>query len=538
VTDRAPALQIGIVLGVVALGHLSLVPNVADLDGFYHIGHAASYLERSIFDTSLPWATRSVIGDIGGDLWWGFHMLLVPFSVLGVSAGLHVAGLLLTVLLGLTVFEVLRRHDVAGAGWWTAVFLLAVPNVFFRYLMVRPHVISLAAAVLLASALVRGRWWHVLLLSALVSWVHLSLFWMPPLLAIAYGVVRIPVTVFLGPDDPDTGVSIRRAVPAAFAGVALGWLLRPDALATASLLNVQLIQLFAQKATDQPLTFAAELSPIGPAELVRTSWSFAAAWTATLGVVGWAAARGRLARLGQARATFVVLSLVVSAAFLGLALVSARRALEQWVAFGALAMPFAWALARPAEDRSAVPGDSAVPAIPQRWPAQGPRIALAAFLLAHLVWGVQRHILNRDLVSFPTDTLRGVASYLAENSEPGEPVFHARWDNFGPLFARNRSNRYLGGMDPIFQYAHDPRSYWEFFFLSADLTTEWTCDAYPCAAGTATDTHQALLEHFGTRWVVVEPYRNPRFTLYLLNDPRYEVAFESENAALFEVLPE
>ncbi|NJO54113.1 MAG: HyaD/HybD family hydrogenase maturation endopeptidase [Bacteroidales bacterium] len=51
-------------------------------------------------------------------------------------------------------------------------------------------------------------------------------------------------------------------------------------------------------------------------------------------------------------------------------------------------------------------------------------------------------------------------------------------------------------------------------------------------AGVATDTREALVEHFGTRWVVVEPSRNPRFALYLLNDPRYRLAFESEAGGL------
>jgi hypothetical protein len=46
----------------------------------------------------------------------------------------------------------------------------------------------------------------------------------------------------------------------------------------------------------------------------------------------------------------------------------------------------------------------------------------------------------------------------------------------------------------------------------------------------------ALREHFGARWVVVEPVRNPRFTLYLLNDSRYRLAHETLREAVFEVL--
>jgi hypothetical protein len=517
--DRASALPFVTLLAVVGLGHLSLFPNVADLDGFYHIGHASAYLDGSPFDTSLQWATRSIIGDRGGDLWWGFHVLLMPFAALaGVAAGMQLAAAALTALLGCTVLLVLRRHGIPGAGWWAAIFLLAVPNIFYRHLMLRPHVISLAAAIALLSVLVRGRWWQVTLLSAAISWVHLSLFWMPLGIALAYSVVRIPVTVWFGRESPDTGVSLRLAVPAAILGVTAGWLLRPDAMATAGLLNVQLVQLFTQKTLNQPLTFAAELSPASLAELANTSGLFITAWLTTLGVVGYRLLSGRLDALGQARATLLFAALAISVFFFGLTLISARRAMEQWIAFGFLSLPLVWGLS------GALRGA-------RKW-------AVASLLVLHLGWAGYRHSLNVSLVAFPATTMQEVSGFLSEESDPGDLVFHTRWDNFGPLFAWNRTNVYLGGMDPIFQFTHDPQAFWEFFFLSADLTTEWTCNAYPCATGVALDTHLVLREHFGARWVVVEPRRNPRLTLYLLNDPRYELALETQRESVFEVLPE
>lgn len=520
VKDRASALPFATIALVVALGHLTLFPNVADLDGFYHIGHAKAYLEGSLFDTSLPWATQSIIGDLGGDLWWGFHVLLLPFAALGgVALGVRAAALTLTLTLGLTVLWVLRRHGVAWAGGWAALFLVAAPNVSFRYLMLRPHVVSLAAAVALLSVLVRGRWWHVVLLSAFISWVHLGLFWMAPGIAVAYAVARIPVTVGLGRESPDTGVPLRQALPAAFAGSMIGWLLRPDALVTAGLLNVQLIQLFTQKATGAPLTFAAELSPLGIEELLRTTWLFAVVWVGAGATFVWAASRDRLGSLGQEKATLLVSALLVSVVFLGLTLVSARRAMEQWTAFGFLVLPFVATLLPPTKGR------------------RTPRIATAVVLATYLAWGAWRHTLNVSEVAFPADSLQEAAEFLADRSEPGDVVFHAKWDNFGPLLAHNRTNHYLSGMDPIFQFAHDPGAYWEFFYMSADVNVAWTCNAFPCVSGVATDSYEVLRDHFGARWVLVEPRRNPRLTLHLLNDPRFFLVLETPREAVFEILP-
>jgi hypothetical protein len=528
VTERRPSRAVWVVLLVVAAGHVSLFPRVADLDGFYHVGHAAAYLDGSFFDTSLPWATKSVIGDVGADLWWGFHVLLAPIALVedpGVAISL--GALLLTTILGLTVYWVFHRHGVSGAGWWAAAFLVAVPNVFFRYLMLRPHVLTIAVSIALLSLLVRGRWWHVLLLSALVSWLHLTLFWMAPGLVAAYALTRIPLVIATDPEEGDHSVPLAPAFGAAVLGTLLGWLLRPHPLATASLLDVQLIRLFAQKATEEPLLFAPELLPIGVAEIVRTAWLFAALWIASIALTVRGLGRGLVGRLGLERSTLLLAAGLVSSAFLALAILSARRAMVQWVAFGFLTLPFAWM----AMDR----GRGLAGVIGRRR-----RTALAAAIVlatTHLAWAGWRHALNLSRVAFPGDAFEEVASFLAGASEPGDVVFHGRWDNFAPLFAHNRVNRYLGGMDPIFQFVHDSRSYWEYFYLSADINVEWTCDAYPCPTGVATDSYTVIRDHFGARWVVVEPRRNPRLSLHLLEDTRYELAFETQREAVFEVLP-
>ena len=578
-SERAPALPFLALAAAVVAGHLSLYPRVADLDGFYHVGHALAYLEGSPLDTSLPWATQSIIGDLGGDLWWGFHVLLMPLAALaGVEWGVRIAGLLLTAVLGASVLWVLRRHAIPGAGWWSALFLIAVPNVFYRHLMVRPHVLSLAASLALLSVLVRGRWWQVVALSAGIAWVHLSLFWIAPAIAVVYALARIVVTVGAPPVADGEGVPPFAAVASAVGGAALGWAARPDAVAALSLLNIQLVELFAVKALDLPLSFAAELQPYGLLELLQSSWSFALLWlvagcavlartisgetgaTASASDGDTASGAGEPSSAAGSRsfspqreetppfrrevATLVVASAILSTVFLSLTLTSARRAMEQWVGFGFLLVPLAgtvFAHRRPGRSKAASEGfvreDGARPRpFPDDAKLRLVRGAAALLLVAHLGWGAWRHSLNVSVVAFRGDTLREVAEFLAASSDPGEIVFHARWDNFGPLFAHNRANRYLGGMDPIFFYAHDPASYWEFFFLSADATQEYTCDAYPCAEGTATDTHRVLMDHFGTRWVVVEPYRNPRLSLYLLNDDRYGLALETQHAAVFEVL--
>ncbi len=507
-------------LAVLVLAHGSLAPFVADADSFYHMGHAAHYAGAGVFDTAFPWATASVIGDLGSDLWWGYHMVLLPFASLpGVVDGIRAAAFVSTSLLAAAVWWVLRRHAVQGAGWWTALFLAASPNVLYRYLMVRPHVLSLALALLLLSFLVRGRRWHLVLISTAITWLHVSLFWMAPGIVAAYALSRALVPASStggGTKEPaDQGVPFLQSVGAVLVGTLVGAVLRPHPLATAELAWIQIVQLFAVKGSDRPLLFATELQPLPVLELVRSSWSFLVVWASALVAAwGWRDAGA----FPRAERRMTVAAALIAAVFLALTLASARRALVEFTAFGFLLLPLAWTHLVPAGARRRV----------------APTLGL--LLVVHLAWGVHRHQLNARLVAQAPDRMAEVAGWLAANSEPGDVVFHAHWDNFGPLFARNRFNRYLGGMDPIFQYAHDPGLYWEYFFLSADATTEYTCDAFPCYEGEATATWPAVRHHFGARWVVVEPARNPKLTRFLEEQELFRPVLRTQREIVFEVL--
>lgn len=513
--------DLALLAALVAAVHLTLFPRLASLDAFYHMGHAAHYLDAGPFDAAFPWATQSVIGAVGADLWWGFHVVLIPFALLGDPAlGGAAAAVVLTGVLALTVHRILAAFAVAAPGIWTALFLVAVPNVLYRFSMVRPHVLSLAAALVVLAALVRGRHRMAGVAAGLITWLHLSLFWMAPGILCAWALA----SAVEGRGLRGRVRSVAAAAGWVLLGSVAGWLLRPNPMGAADLAWIQIVELFAEKSGEQPIPFAVELRPLPARELVRTSWLFLGVWTAALVSAPFLLARSRRTAPDPAeghpapRRLAVVVALLCSLAFLVLALASARRAQVEWVAFGFLAIPLLHGLIEGADLRRRL------------------RLAGVALLLVHLPWVAWRHTLNSRLVAFPPDLLAGASFWLAANSAPGDVVFHAKWDNFGPLFARNRTNRYLSGMDPIFFYRHDPERYWEFFFLSADATTEYTCDAFPCASGVATGTHEAIRDHFGARWVVVEPQRNPRLTQWLHGAEGFRLGVDTGRELVFEVM--
>jgi hypothetical protein len=511
------------VVGIVFLFHLLLAPKIADVDAFYHVGHAAHYLRVGPFDTAFPWTAFSVVGTEGADMWWGFHLALMPFALYDdVAAGIGVAGLVLTTVLLGGVWWIAHRHRLVGAGLWPLFFFLAVPNVLYRYVMVRPETVSLLLCLVLVSLLARGRVWALALASAGVTFFHLSMFWLPPgILAtwlVAGAVDRLAVR--------SAGEERRSwwwVALAVVGGTAVGWLVRPHPLAAANLAWVQIGELLRVKAEggEAPLTFAVSLAPLDVVTLLRMAGAMLVAWLGSVVLaVAALARRPRLRAVPAPERRLLWTAHLLAAAFLVMTLVVARRSLVQWEAFAVLGLALtlthlAWDVAR----RRVV-------------------YAIAVGLVALLPWSVYRHVVNVRFVATPPDYLEEVAVWLREHSKPGDLVFNTHWDQFPSLFARDRVNRYVGGMDPIFQYAYDPTLYWQFHYLSTDRMTEQTCGTYPCTPEATVDTWDALAHEFGARFVLVEPRRNPNLSLYLLNDPRYALALETRHEAVFRVLSE
>ena len=142
-----PALTVAALVVAAAALH-GVSPTTADPDGFYHIRHAWLYRTNGLFDSAFPWARFSAIRDQASDLWYGFHVLLVPFRLpQNLLNGLLAGGVAVTaasLLLLLAAFSLLR---LAFPLAWLVAFA-ATGDVLFRLTMLRPQPLSLALAVL------------------------------------------------------------------------------------------------------------------------------------------------------------------------------------------------------------------------------------------------------------------------------------------------------------------------------------------------------------------------------------------------------
>ena len=209
--------------------------------------------------SEFPWTQFSAIKQYSADIWYGFHILLIPFSLFTSTLGIKIAGVFLTFAVLYSLFFVLKKLDVIWPIFWAFLAFVSAPNIMNRLLMMRPHLLSLVLTILLFYYLTlnnktdasiprarsRSRYISIFIISALISWVHISLVWVPMLI---FGIIFI----------------IKRIIEKAWAwcdglillaGSLIGWLIRPNPIGAIKLAYIQVVELMIQKQQEATLLF-------------------------------------------------------------------------------------------------------------------------------------------------------------------------------------------------------------------------------------------------------------------------------------------
>lgn len=509
----------GLAFALAALGaalYLQLrSEGVPDPDAFWHLRHAASYAQRGPFDSSFPWAAYSVMSRLPGDVWYGFHLLLIPFSYLpGPFWQIKVAGAGLLASLLILMWWSLRRLGVALPWLWPFVLLLISPGQLWRLQMARPHLLSLGLGLLLLSLVIRGRWWQVGLVSLAMTFVHLNFFWLPPMVVGAGMAARAGVERKLD----------WRALLAASAGWVGGWLLRPGPLATLELLNVQIFRLMAVKRQGVPLDFGSELFPLDPTRVISNFGGLLFLWVAAVGgfAVGVLRRRGSG---GAERRALTWSSLALSLLFFNMTCLVSRRAADLWILFAIVLI--AGMVSLLLEEKSATP----------KWRmARNLGFALGALLLLQTALFSLREE-ARQMARTPAATRgKAMGQWLREHAE-GAMVVNLHWADAPELFYWSPGSRFVGGMDPIFLYEYDPARYWRIHHLAQGDALPGTCGEAACTAANREDAHAVLRRDFGADYVLLNQTDDQELLELWRRDSRFRVSFEDATFAVVEVLP-
>jgi len=520
VRNRARVGTAAFVLAATAAGfffHLAY-QGVPDPDAFTHVRQASLYASRGLFDSSFPWIAFSVVSRLNADLWYGFHLLLLPFSFLpGPFLQLKMAGGLSLSLLLITLWWALRRLEVKLAWLWPFVFLLASPGHLWRLQMTRPHLLSTGLAVLLLSFLIRGRAWQVGLIALGLSFVHLTLFWLAPVIVAAYLLVAAVAERRLD----------WRPAAAAMGGCALGCLLRPNPIGALQLLSVQLAQVARVQQQGIPLLFSPELFPM---ELGRVPVNYPEPllfWLAAVGLCIWALLRRARVRSPREPRLLLWCSLLLSLGSFNMMCQMSRRAADMWLTFAVILLAAAFTVVgntvRESTRKAARSG------------AMAAAIA-SVLLLVNMATGALRGD-AAQMARTPTPArLQGAGLWLRAHAPPGAIVFNSVMGDFAELFYWDPDNRYVGGLDPIFQYAYSPQLSWKAQHITQADALPATCGEQECTAANREDIHTVLQRDFRAPYLAVDAELSAPLLAYLRTDPRFAIRYEDQQAAVVEVL--
>jgi len=489
--------------------------NIPEIDAFYHLGHASLYARDGIFMKAFPWVAYSVVNTYSSDIWYGFHLLLIPFTFIPDPVfQVKAAGILLLTSLLLVLYLTMRRSKISLPFLWPFLLLFSNGVLVWRFAMVRPHVISMGLAILLFSLMISGSLWAVFLVSLGLTFFHLSFFWLPIFVAGMVAVVKIRTE----------RVWEWRKIIAVLAGLAAGWLLRPNPVGAAKIMYVQVFQLMIEKQKGL-LSFCKELAPL-PAEGLTTFIPFTAVWL-SIAAISLAAIFLRRADLPPKKRTFFWGSLALSVVFFEMIILVSRRSIDQWAPFAVvlIAAGFTYFLDwRKIEAKALL----------------NRRMRILASSVGAIVFVLIFHL---ALVSYPIGMrgsirpyrFSGAAEWLKNHARPGEIVFQADVSVFAELFFWNPQNRYINGMDPIFLYAHNPSLYWKVQHLADGEAAFQTWGTRDAAGAKMEETYTVLRRDFKASYLFIQKSETPVFYAYARGDPRFLPCFDDEAAAVFKL---
>ncbi|MBI2024632.1 MAG: hypothetical protein HYT03_00885 [Candidatus Harrisonbacteria bacterium] len=480
---------------------------ILDPDSLYHIRHADIYKTGGLFQTDFPWTQFSVIKTHTSDIWYGFHLLLIPFTLFtNLFVGIKLSAAILTAVTLFLIYSVLKRHNISYTLFWVIFLYFSAADFLFRINMARPQTISLGLLALLLSLFIKSRKvWPIFLVSFLISFLHLAFFWAALLIGFIVVGIKLALEKTLERD---------KFLPL-FGGLILGWLLRPNPFGALKILKVQLFELLLEKQKSVPLLFGEDILPLDWAAIKFQLIPAILLLALSLGIFLWVWKSGRLKTEVKSTQVFLWSLLALMSIFAVLAFQIGRRASDFAVVY--LILFLAQLMTRQISFNRII----------------------GAGIVIIFIFAVFRHSYTFDLytkasnVVGPND-LKEVSLWLKENTKPGEIIFHTSWDMFPMLFFWNQQNYYINGMDPIFEYAFSRELYWKNHFIAIG-GKPYTCASLPCEEKNSESLREVISQDFNASYAIVELDRNAGLNRNLQTDPGFEKIFTTANEVIYRV---
>lgn len=450
-----------------------------DSDTAYHFAVGKLLRQYGILHT-FPWTPFSWFSDNYADDKLIFHLLFVPLANLDYVTASRIVGTLAGAVILFVLYLILRAERVRYAGLWAAAPLASSVLFIFRFVQVRPSLLSISLALFFLWAAGRGRLKSLAVVSAIFPWAYIA-FW------------QIPVLLLLASETASflAGRNIQwKPVAVTAAGIAFGVATHPNAANLLAYNWLTMSEILFRNAwmTKVGFDMGAELAPYPLGGWIQ-GLSINVLMTGTAALFAWRSRKGETVALAFALAAI---------GFCALTMKSARFA-EYFVPFSVAAMALS--------SRSI------------NWRLLAP-VMVGASLIFTVVVG------NRSLAGLAKleeEMDPQVASTLQQVIPKGAQVFTTGWQYTGLLMLTLPERYFMVALDPTFFYKKDPELYRLWYQLTHDE------DPPP---GTA----EIIRQRFGARYVIVDnPQAAKKFNFRLFFEPGVRVLVNSAQWMAFDL---
>lgn len=123
----------------------------------------------------------------------------------------------------------------------------------------------------------------------------------------------------------------------------------------------------------------------------------------------------------------------------------------------------------------------------------------------------------------PITTFQGASDWLRTNTQEGEIVFHASWDDWPILFYHNPHNYYLVGLDPTFMYLYNRNQYQRWQDISNGKVKD--------------NVASEIKQSFHARYVFIDTTNSSAqlFAAYLARDAQTERVFADDTTQVYHL---
>ncbi|MDD5039540.1 MAG: hypothetical protein PHY34_00130 [Patescibacteria group bacterium] len=488
------------------------VPSFPDPDSFYHAKMAQIIRSDGIIKT-FPWLQVSVIRDHYIDQHFLYHVFLVPFEMaLGPLWGAKFANVVLTSLLVMVFYFMLRRYHVRFAFVYSLILLVTMPFMF-RVNLVKAPAFSILFLLIGLHVIFQYRYRALFLLSFFYVWAYGGFILIVifagiyAFVGIAYDWVRnLQHRTFFSIIGHSRDVKLFFA---SLAGVIAGIIVNPYFPHNLSFYWNQLIKIGIIN-YQKVISVGNEWYPYKFVDLTAGT-----ALVTVLLVVAFV-----LMVVNRHRLSKKVLTLFGIFLLLLVFTLKSRRYVEYYVPFAILFEAFAI---------HQLVGQYAWRAIGRNIVSWYSRYRVIATILIVYFAVMVPALAAKDIRGTYRDYQGGIpltrfqkaATWLKENTQKGEIVFHSSWDEFPILFYFNSQNYYIAGLDPTFtyEYSHD------LYRRMVDITI-----------GTQTENlHDDIRGKFGASYVFVES-NHRGMEQAIENDGGFAEAYRDAEATIYRVL--